>query len=267
MRNIFLYGDVGSDFKNNIAEFLNCSKDGYIALLMMNKESNKYEELYGVPITEIDRKYVAVYPENNGKLCRDDLEIIYNASGILMAGGNPRVYSDTYTLGIAGELIKRKYYNGTPYAGVSAGAILTGEFYEETVKTANIGDNQIFLASKFNPKVSNGKENIEKVQGFGFLKEIFLEPHFSEWGLFPALLNKLNDCKYIKTGIGFDENIGIKGYFNKGGVTIIEWADLIPNLLPEERLDIKIRIVDDNKRLFIITPHGEEYENVCEQAL
>ena len=42
MRSIFLYGDVGSDFKNNIAEFLNCSKDGYIALLMMNKESNKY---------------------------------------------------------------------------------------------------------------------------------------------------------------------------------------------------------------------------------
>ena len=64
-----------------------------------------------------------------------------------------------------------------------------------------------------------------------------------------------------------DENIGIKDYFNKGGVTIIEWADLIPDLLPEERLDIKIKIVDDNKRLFIITPHGEEYENVCEQAL
>lgn len=64
-----------------------------------------------------------------------------------------------------------------------------------------------------------------------------------------------------------DENIGIKDYFNKGGVTIIEWADLIPDLLPEERLDIKIRVVDDNKRLFIITPHGEEYENVCEQAL
>lgn len=232
MRNIFLYGDVGSDFKNNIAEFLNCSKDGYIALLMMNKESNKYEELYGVPITENDRKYVAVYPENNGKLCRDDLEVIYNASGILMAGGNPRVYSDTYTLGIAGELIKRKYYNGTPYAGVSAGAILTGEFYEETVKTANIGENQIFLASKFNPKVSNGKENIEKVQGFGFLKEIFLEPHFSEWGLFPALLNKLNDCKYIKTGIGFDENIGIKvtnesrfEFFGKGRGYILSKRD------------------------------------------
>ena len=78
MRNIFLYGDVGSDFKNNIAEFLNCSKDGYIALLMMDKESNKYEELYGVPITENERKYVAVYPENNGKLSREDFEVIYN---------------------------------------------------------------------------------------------------------------------------------------------------------------------------------------------
>ena len=63
------------------------------------------------------------------------------------------------------------------------------------------------------------------------------------------------------------ENLGIKDYFNKGGVTIIEWADLIPDLLPEERLDIKIRIVDYTKRLFIITPHWEEYENVCEQAL
>lgn len=64
-----------------------------------------------------------------------------------------------------------------------------------------------------------------------------------------------------------DGDIGIEDYYKKGGITIIEWADLIPELLPKNRLDIKIKIVDDNKRLFILEPHGSKYENLCEQAL
>ena len=40
------------------------------------------------------------------------------------------------------------------------------------------------------------------------------------------------------------EDIGISEYFNKGGVTIIEWADLISDILPKDRLDIRIKIVD-----------------------
>ena len=42
------------------------------------------------------------------------------------------------------------------------------------------------------------------------------------------------------------EDIGISEYFNKGGVTIIEWADLISDILPKDRLDIRIKIVDEN---------------------
>jgi len=63
------------------------------------------------------------------------------------------------------------------------------------------------------------------------------------------------------------EDIGIGEYFNKGGVTIIEWADLISDILPKDRLDIRIKIVDENKRVFYITPHGEEYEDLCERVL
>lgn len=64
-----------------------------------------------------------------------------------------------------------------------------------------------------------------------------------------------------------EEDLGIPEYFNKGGVTVIEWADLIPDILPEERLDIKIKIIDENKRVFQIIPYGSEYENVCESVL
>lgn len=63
------------------------------------------------------------------------------------------------------------------------------------------------------------------------------------------------------------EDIGISEYFNKGGVTIIEWADLISDILPKDRLDIRIKIVDENKRVFYITPYGEEYEDLCERVL
>jgi len=56
-------------------------------------------------------------------------------------------------------------------------------------------------------------------------------------------------------------------YYNKGGVTIIEWAEIIKNYLPEERLDIKFKIIDENTRVLIITPHGSVYEDICESVL
>ena len=63
------------------------------------------------------------------------------------------------------------------------------------------------------------------------------------------------------------DNIGLTDYFTKGGVVVIEWADMIKDYLPNDRLDIKIKIVDENTRVLIFTPHGEKYENLCEACL
>lgn len=63
------------------------------------------------------------------------------------------------------------------------------------------------------------------------------------------------------------EDLGITEYFKRGGVTIIEWSDLILDILPKNRLDIKIKIVGENKRIFQIIPRGEEYEDLCERVL
>lgn len=63
------------------------------------------------------------------------------------------------------------------------------------------------------------------------------------------------------------DNLGIDEYFSKGGVTIIEWADMISDYLPEERLDIKFKIIDENTRVLVLIPHGEEYVRVCEDIL
>lgn len=63
------------------------------------------------------------------------------------------------------------------------------------------------------------------------------------------------------------EDIGIEDYFDKEGVTIIEWADMIPDRLPTNRLDIKFKIIDENTRVLKFVPYGKEYEDICEAIL
>lgn len=66
---------------------------------------------------------------------------------------------------------------------------------------------------------------------------------------------------------GNTEGIGIEEYFEKGGVVVIEWASTIKDILPSEYLHIKFKVVDENKRALIITPHGTKYEELCEAVL
>ncbi len=66
---------------------------------------------------------------------------------------------------------------------------------------------------------------------------------------------------------GNTDGIGIEEYFTKGGIVVIEWADTIKDILPKERLDIKIKVVDEDARILIITPHGKQYEELCEAVL
>ena len=63
------------------------------------------------------------------------------------------------------------------------------------------------------------------------------------------------------------DGIGIEEYFTKGGIVVIEWSDTIKDILPAERLDIKIKVIDEDKRTLIIEPHGKQYEELCEAVL
>jgi len=63
------------------------------------------------------------------------------------------------------------------------------------------------------------------------------------------------------------DDLGLEEYYKKGGVVVIEWADMIEDYLPEERLDIKIKAIDEDVRVFIIRPYGQQYEEMCEAVL
>ena len=66
---------------------------------------------------------------------------------------------------------------------------------------------------------------------------------------------------------GETDGVGIEEYFTKNGVVVFEWSETIKDLLPQERLDIKFKVLDENKRLLIFQPHGRKYEELCEAVL
>jgi len=63
------------------------------------------------------------------------------------------------------------------------------------------------------------------------------------------------------------DDLGIEDYYTRGGVTIIEWSDMIKDYLPEERLDIKFKVIDEDTRTLTFIPHGRIYEDICEAVL
>jgi ATPase, YjeE family len=64
-----------------------------------------------------------------------------------------------------------------------------------------------------------------------------------------------------------DLEINFNEYFVKKGISIIEWSDMITDKLPEERLEITIKIVDENTRVIVVKPIGKVYEDLCEAVL
>lgn len=64
-----------------------------------------------------------------------------------------------------------------------------------------------------------------------------------------------------------DESIGFDDYFKSEGICIIEWAELIEDSLPSERLDIKIKVIDEDTRIIKMTPHGQKYEDIVNYVI
>ena len=64
-----------------------------------------------------------------------------------------------------------------------------------------------------------------------------------------------------------DESIGFDDYFKSEGICIIEWAELIEDSLPEERLDIKFKVIDEDTRIIKMTPHGQKYEDLVNYVI
>ncbi|WP_424767964.1 tRNA (adenosine(37)-N6)-threonylcarbamoyltransferase complex ATPase subunit type 1 TsaE [Paenibacillus sp. sgz302251] len=60
------------------------------------------------------------------------------------------------------------------------------------------------------------------------------------------------------------DELGLDDYFYGNGVTIVEWASLIQELLPDNRLELYIEHLGDEMRKIKLTGTGEPYASWCE---
>lgn len=60
------------------------------------------------------------------------------------------------------------------------------------------------------------------------------------------------------------EDLGYEEYFYGDGVTVVEWADNIKELWPDEYLEIRFNYAEEG-RILEIMPKGRKYEEIIEE--
>ncbi|MDP4105672.1 MAG: tRNA (adenosine(37)-N6)-threonylcarbamoyltransferase complex ATPase subunit type 1 TsaE [Bacillota bacterium] len=63
------------------------------------------------------------------------------------------------------------------------------------------------------------------------------------------------------------EDLGFDEYFEGDGVTVVEWAHLIEEQLPKERLTIYLYHEDNDHRKIVLDPLGKRYEQLCKEII
>ncbi len=61
------------------------------------------------------------------------------------------------------------------------------------------------------------------------------------------------------------ETVGYNDYFYASGVSVIEWADKVADVLPSEFLRVDLKIVKEGHRDIKLTPVGTHYKNVVKR--
>jgi len=62
-------------------------------------------------------------------------------------------------------------------------------------------------------------------------------------------------------------DIGMEEAIYGQGVTAIEWADRIADVLPDERIDVKIEYVDEMTRTIEMRAHGPHHSKALREAV
>lgn len=122
--------------------------------------------------------------------------------------------------------------------------------------------NMVFL---FDGDLGAGKTTLTQgiAKGLG-VKRIVTSPTFN-------ILKIYNDGRMPLYHIdayrleGCHQDLGFDEFLDDDGITVIEWSEYVPSLVPENRLIVTIHLLDEDRREFTFTAYGEAYEKLLEE--
>jgi tRNA threonylcarbamoyladenosine biosynthesis protein TsaE len=87
-------------------------------------------------------------------------------------------------------------------------------------------------------------------------------PTYTLMNLYHGRLSLYHFDLYRLVGDQDVADLGFEEYFYGTGVCLVEWAERLGCLLPEERLTVLFSYLDDNSRNISFEPCGERYEEI-----
>lgn len=204
MRHLFLFGDLRDNLPDLVGPFVAAAGGAAadIVLLLMGGElSRQYLPRYRDPLLAAGAAAVTpILPGADGSLPPAALAQMRAATGILMGGGTPARYRDLYATGELGALIRERYRQGVPYAGVSAGALLAAGTCALAGNRVEAPGNRYWVR----PLYEAEPQPLILGAGLGLLPGGVVDVHLAEWGALPRLLAVLERTG-ARFGIGVDE--------------------------------------------------------------
>lgn len=160
----------------NLQDFLcQSSKTDFklVVLMQIKEQKQSLINILKQAQADIDLNNISfIAPEINDAFApKNTCDLLSQASGILVLGGNTHFYQKIYANEEISQIILDKYQTGIPYAGISAGAILSLRY--------------------------------------NLLNDLVLKPHFSEKRRFDELIKKMKKNK-VNYGFGLDDNMSLK---------------------------------------------------------
>jgi tRNA threonylcarbamoyladenosine biosynthesis protein TsaE len=64
---------------------------------------------------------------------------------------------------------------------------------------------------------------------------------------------------------GVQQDLGFDEFLDDDGLTVIEWSQFVPQLVPPEHMTIAIRLLEENSRELHFEADGKQYEQLLEE--
>jgi tRNA threonylcarbamoyladenosine biosynthesis protein TsaE len=87
-------------------------------------------------------------------------------------------------------------------------------------------------------------------------------PTYTLMNLYHGRLSLFHFDLYRLVGDQDVADLGFEEYFYGTGACLVEWAERLGRLLPEERLTVRFGYQDDNSRNISFEPCGDRYEEI-----
>lgn len=123
---------------------------------------------------------------------------------------------------------------------------------------------QPHMLMTLNGDLGAGKTTFTKGIGEGLgIKRIINSPTFTILKQYQGRLQLSHFDAYRLEGQS--EDLGFEEILDSEDVCVVEWPEFLEDILPQERLAITIKRIDDSKRKFILNPIGKKYEELVKE--